>query len=111
MNLLIESEIDRSTGDKTANCVCILTTPTGSLKVGDNTLDLTFFISIAQKNLNRQSITPVILDEESKIKFGVGWCVINLTQDDLTGANLFLTVHNKVKTKLESDYSWQITVQ
>ena len=118
MKLSITSQVDTNVGIKVTGMIGTLIANTQNLlSNGTAYCTLEFHSSADAKTKGMNAIFPVILKSSSPeeptdgtIAKIITSCTISLTQPEIVGANLPLTIYNKVAAKLSADYGWTVVV-
>jgi len=111
MHLSITSQIDTNVGIPASGVIGNINAHTNSIMAtGQVPCDIEFYISIEAKDNGMSRIFPVILNTDGTIEELISSCTINLTEGEITGANLPNTIYTKVAAKLSADYGWTVAV-
>lgn len=111
MKLKVTNEVPLSNQLSAQNIIGTITAHTGSLlSTGKIQCDLTWFVSENAEGKKCDAVWPVIFNGDNILQRKVAACEIQLTEQESTGANLPLTIYNKVAQKLSTDYDWTVEV-
>ena len=111
MKLSITSQINTTSGLAVTGAIGNLNANTDKLlTTGTVSCMLQFYASDNAKAKGMSPIIPVTLKQDGTIDKFINSCVITLTENEVTGANLPNTIYTKVAEKLHTDYGWTVAV-
>jgi hypothetical protein len=110
IRLKVTSAISTSTNFSVTNASGEVINRSINLATGDCVCDTYWTKSYADEVAGFDKFVPAIIVND-KITKRVGGVTVNLTQQEITGANLPLTILTKVAAKLTADYGWTVIVE
>lgn len=110
MKLIINSEIKTSCGNNIANAFCDISANTDRLLLENKvTIEPSFYVDYDAKINSYDKIIPILTSSGGTITERVGGFHLTLSDTEKVDFNPIMA-YTKVKTYLESKYSWVVSI-
>lgn len=111
MNLNITSQITTSTGLPVTGAYATMDVNTDTImRTGQVVCKLYVYKDADAATKGLDTVQPVILNGQGNITTRVVGVLVQLTEAEISGPNLPLTIYEKAAAQLSADYGWTVTV-